>query len=103
DLLVRKDYLKDNPGIVSKLLSANLAAIDLINTKPQQAEALVGTRIKNDTGKELSADLITASFKNIVFTADPVSSSLVASAKAAAALGLPGAQALTPGNVKQLF
>ena len=103
DLLVRTDYLKENPGIVRKLLQANVDAIDLITKQPAQATQLVGTRIKTDTGKELAADLITASFKNIVFTPDPVASSLVASAKAAASLGLPGATALTKGDVRRLY
>jgi NitT/TauT family transport system substrate-binding protein len=103
DVLVRKDYLQANPGIITKLLAANLDAIVLINKKPAQAEALVGTRIKRDSGKSLPLDLIAASFKNIVFTVDPVSSSLVASAKSAALLGLPGSHVLTKSDVKRLY
>jgi NitT/TauT family transport system substrate-binding protein len=103
DLIVRKDFLKDHPDVVQDLLEANVAAIDLINKKPADAQKLVGDRIASDTGKALAADLIAASFKNIVFTADPVASSLVASAKAAVGLGLPGATALTKGDVKNLY
>jgi NitT/TauT family transport system substrate-binding protein len=103
DLLVRKDYLDDNPDVVQKLLQGQVEAVDLINTKPAEAQKLVGDRINTDTGKPLSADLIAASFKNIVFTNDPIASSLVASAKAAADLGLPNAEALTKADVKALY
>jgi NitT/TauT family transport system substrate-binding protein len=103
DLIVRKDFLKDHPDVVQDLLEANVAAIDLINKKPADAEKLVGDRISSDTGKSLAPDLIAASFKNIVFTPDPVASSLVASAKAAVGLGLPGATALTKADVKNLY
>src|SRR5262249_56404614 len=73
------------------------------NERPAEAEPLVATRMKNGTGKALAADLIAASFGNIVFTPDPVASSLVASAKSAASLGLPGAQALTGTDMKRLY
>jgi len=103
DLIVRKDFLKANPGVVSALLTANLRAIDLIQHQPAKAEKLVGDRIRSDTGKTLAADLITASFGNITFTPDPVASSLVASAKSAVGLGLPGAVVLTKADVKKLY
>jgi NitT/TauT family transport system substrate-binding protein len=103
DVIVRKEFLKDHPDVVQALLEANVAAIDVINKKPADAEKLVADRISSDTGKPLAADLIAASFKNIVFTSDPVSTSLVASAKAAVGLGLPGATALTKADVKNLY
>jgi len=103
DLIVRTDFLKENPGIVKKLLQANLDAIDLIETKPADAQKLVGDRIDSDTGKPLAATLITASFENITFTPDPIASSLVASAKSAVGLGLPGATAITASDLKRLY
>ena len=54
DLIVRTDYLKDHPDVVQQLLEANVAAIDLINTKPADAEKLVGDKISADTGKALA-------------------------------------------------
>jgi NitT/TauT family transport system substrate-binding protein len=103
DVIVRKDYLKAHPDVVQQLLEANVAAIDLINKKPADAQKLVADKISSDTGKPLAGDLIAASFKNIVFTPDPVSTSLVASAKAAVGLGLPGATSLTKTDVKNLY
>lgn len=103
DLIVRKEFLQDHPDVVQRLLEANVAAIDLINTKPADAEKLVADRLSSDTGKTLAPDLIAASLKNIAFTPDPVASSLVASAKAAVALDLPGAQALSKADVKHLY
>jgi NitT/TauT family transport system substrate-binding protein len=103
DLIVRKDFLNDNPDIVQHLLEANVEAIDLINSEPAKAQELVGTRIESDTGKSLAADLIAASFKNIEFTADPVASSLLAGSKTVADLGLPNAKALTKADLKRLY
>jgi NitT/TauT family transport system substrate-binding protein len=103
DLLVRKEYLADNPDVIQKLLQGQVDAVKLINEKPAEAQKLVGDRITADTGKALSPELIAASFKNIVFTNDPIATSLVASARAAADLQLPGAVALTKADVKHLY
>jgi NitT/TauT family transport system substrate-binding protein len=103
NLVVRTDYLSQHPDIVQGLLEANVDAIALINASPTQAEQLVGTRIQRDTGKPLAENLIVASFKDVLFTADPVASSLVAGAKTAAALGLPSAAPLTRRDVEHLY
>jgi NitT/TauT family transport system substrate-binding protein len=105
DLLVRKAFLDDNPDIVHKLLEGHVAAVAFINdsTTRSQAEADVAKRIEDDTAKPIAPELVTASFDNIVFTNDPIASSLVKSAKAAAALGLPGAVALTKADVNDLY
>jgi NitT/TauT family transport system substrate-binding protein len=105
DLLVRKDFLEDHPDVVQRLLTGHVQAVDFINdeTTRAQAEKDVVDRIGSDTGKPIASDLVTASFDNIEFTNDPVAASLVKSAKSAAALGLPGAVALTPDDVKELY
>lgn len=105
DLIVRKDYLQEHPDVVQALLTANVEAINHINdaTTRADAEAQVATRIEADTGKPIAPELVTASFDHILFTPDPIASSLVKSAKAAADLGLPGAVALTKADVKALY
>ena len=103
DLIVRTDYLRAHADIVQGLLEGQVAAVDLIATQPARAQQLVAQRVQVDTGKQLAADLIAASFAHIVFTNDPVVSSLVASAKAAVDLHLPGAVLLTKADVVRLY
>ena len=87
------------------LLTAHVKAVDFINDKKTRAEAEkdVVDRIGSDTGKPIAPELVTASFDNIVFTNDPIATSLVKSAKSAASLGLPGAVPLTKADVKALY
>jgi NitT/TauT family transport system substrate-binding protein len=87
-LIVRTEFLKDHPDVVKKLLEGQVAANDLIKNDEARAEQLVGQGIDNATGKPIAPDLIAASFKNLVFTNDPIASSLRKSAKDAEAAEL---------------
>ena len=57
---------------MKKFLAGNVAAIDFIKTNRAEAEKLVADRILKDTTKPIAANLVTASFDHITFTADPV-------------------------------
>jgi NitT/TauT family transport system substrate-binding protein len=105
NLLVRKDYLQENPDVIQALLTGHVKALDFINDEKTRAEAEndVVDRIGADTGKPIAPELVTASFDNITFTADPIPSSLQKSAKDAASLGLPGAVELTKADIKNLY
>jgi sulfonate transport system substrate-binding protein len=105
DLLVRKAFLQDHPDLVQRLLEGHVKAVAFINDQQTRAEAEadVADRIEADTAKPIPPELVTASFENIVFTNDPIASSLVKSAKSAASLGLPGAVALTRADVRALY
>ena len=87
NLLVRKDYLAGepggHPGAPRRVMSK---ALDFINDEKTRAEAEadVVDRIRADTGKPIAPELVTASFDNITFTADPIPTSLEKSAKDAA-------------------
>ena len=52
-LIVRTDFLEDNPKTVKKLLEGNLKAIDFANDNRTVAERLVGTGIFNATGQQV--------------------------------------------------
>jgi NitT/TauT family transport system substrate-binding protein len=105
DLLVRKEFLDEHPDRVQQILEGHVKAVDFINDPKTRklAESDVAERIETDTAKPIAPELVTASFDNIVFTNDPIASSLVKSAKQAATLGLPGAVALTKADVKALY
>jgi NitT/TauT family transport system substrate-binding protein len=87
-LIVRTKFLDDNPDVVKKLLEGHVAANGLIKDDPARAEQLVGQGIDKATGKPIAPELVSASFKNLTFTNDPIASSLRKSAKDAEAVGL---------------
>jgi NitT/TauT family transport system substrate-binding protein len=97
-LIVRTEFLEDHPDVVKRLVEGQVAANDLIKNDTTRAEQLVGQGIDKATGKPIVAELITASFKNLVFTNDPVAPSLRKSAKDAEAVGL-----LKPVNLKGIY
>ena len=88
EVIVSKSFLDAHPAVVKKFLAAHVAAIDLINTNRAQAEKLVAQRILKDTTKPIAANLVTASFDHITFTADPIASSVVKDVKNAEAVGV---------------
>jgi NitT/TauT family transport system substrate-binding protein len=87
-LVVRTEFLDDNPDVVKKLLEGHVAANALIRDDPQRAEQLVAEGIDKTTGRPIPAALVTASFQNLVFTNDPIATSQRKSAKDAEAVGL---------------
>jgi NitT/TauT family transport system substrate-binding protein len=97
-LIVRKGFLDDHPDVVKKLLEGHVAANKLIRDDTPRAEQLVGQGIDKATGKPIPPELVTASFKNLVFTNDPIATSLRKSAKDAEAVGL-----LKPVDLKGIY
>jgi NitT/TauT family transport system substrate-binding protein len=89
-LVVRTAFLKDHPAAVRKLLEAQVAANEFVNTKPDEAKALANQGIEKITQKPLSKATIDSAWPNLTFTNDPVASSLVLSAKHATEQGLLG-------------
>ena len=87
-LMVTQSFLSAHPTIVADLLKANLQALDLIKSDPTKAEADADAEYAAYTGKALKASLVAASFKQIVFTADPDESSIATDASQAVSLGL---------------
>jgi NitT/TauT family transport system substrate-binding protein len=98
-LVVAKKFLDANPEVVKRILLANLQAIDEVNADPAAAQATVNAEIERLTTKKLGTDLLAAAWKNLVFTADPIASSLGKSASDAQALGL----LKDPGDLSKLY
>jgi NitT/TauT family transport system substrate-binding protein len=86
-LVVRTEFLNAHPDVVSNLIKGLSASIDLIASDPAKAAGLVSKGIENATSKPLAVDLVTASFKNITFTLDPIASSLRADVDHAVSVG----------------
>jgi sulfonate transport system substrate-binding protein len=88
NLLVTTKFLDGHPDVVKNLITGLGTAIDFIKNSPADAEPVVASGIQRASGKAIAPNLVTASFKNIDFTLNPVPSSLLTGAKNAEALGL---------------
>jgi NitT/TauT family transport system substrate-binding protein len=80
-LAVRTEYLTAHPEQVKALLAGHLDATDLIAKDPAKAQKDVADLIARISGKPLKPAVITAAWKKLEFTADPVPSSLLTGAQ----------------------
>ncbi len=87
-LIVRTEFLKDHPDAVKRLLEGHVAATKFVNANPTESQALANAEIEKITGKKIADAVITAAWKNLKFTNDPIASSLKLSAKHAQDVGL---------------
>jgi len=86
-LVVSTKFLNAHPDVVKALLEGQVAANEYVNANPAEAQAAANARIKAITGKTIAVAVITAAWKNLTFTNDPIASSLLKTAEAAKALG----------------
>ncbi len=87
-LAVSQKFLARYPGTVDDLLRGLVASTDAVAAKTPEAEKVVNDQILKDTGKALSAAVLTASFATLTPSLDPVASSLRKSAADAADVGV---------------
>ncbi|GGM31873.1 MULTISPECIES: ABC transporter substrate-binding protein [Micromonospora] len=80
-LIVRKEFLDKNPGLVKKLLEGHVAAVDFVNGNREAAAKAANEQLKALSGNTLKDEILTASFANLTFTVDPIAPSLYGSAK----------------------
>jgi NitT/TauT family transport system substrate-binding protein len=97
-IIVRTEFLKEHPDVVKEVLKGNLDALDEIAKDPTGAQQAVNDQIKAITQKPLAEGVITAAWKNLQFTADPIASSLETSAQHAEDVGL-----LQPVDLKGIY
>jgi len=89
-LVVSAKFLKANPQAVERLVRAEVKATQFINANPEKAKDAVNKGIEQLTGKPLSAATIDGAWRNLIFTYDPIASSLTKSAQDAFDAGLLG-------------
>ena len=87
-LAVRSDFLKEHPDTVKALLAGDLDATDSVIADPAKAQRDVSDLIAKLAGKPLKAEVMTAAWKQLAFTADPVRTSLVLGAQHAHEIGV---------------
>src|ERR687892_984961 len=86
-IIVRPDYLKDNPDVIKKLIAAHVNETQWINSNKEQAIKEFNIQLKKLTGKELPEDVLAESITRLEFTYDPIKESLFKSANDAYDLG----------------
>lgn len=87
-LMVNTEFLAQYPGTVKAVLEGLVASVELTEVDPATARAAVNADIEAITGSAISPEVLEASWANLVFTVDPVASSLQESAAHAIATGL---------------
>ncbi|MEU1603523.1 ABC transporter substrate-binding protein [Micromonospora matsumotoense] len=76
NLIVSTKFLKAHPDAVKKLVEGQVAANDFVNTKPDEAQQAISDHIGKITGKPLDLKLIKQAWPTLLFTNDPIASSL---------------------------
>jgi len=88
NVIVSTSFLNAHPDVVKKLIQGELAAIAFIKSNPAKAQQYTSDAIEAVTGKPIAPALVSSSFKNQLFTVDPIPSSLAKDAKNALSVGL---------------
>lgn len=87
-LVVRTEFLERHPDTVRRLLEGHVEANRFANGDPAEAQRLANRAIEKVTGLKLPEPVVSAAWRNLTFTNDPVASSLEASAAHATEVGL---------------
>jgi NitT/TauT family transport system substrate-binding protein len=88
NLVVTSKFLKAHASTVSGLLKGQIDANNYIHNSQAAAEATANAELGKLTGKGLDPSVLKASFQQITFSNDPISSSLAADAQHAVKVGL---------------
>ncbi len=87
-LVVRTEFLNKHPEAVRRLIEGQVAANEFVNANPEQSQKIVNDAITKYTGKGIAAGVVAAAWKNMTFTNDPYSATLIESADHAVGVGL---------------
>ncbi|MGV1004673.1 MAG: ABC transporter substrate-binding protein [Candidatus Nanopelagicales bacterium] len=88
NVVVRSKFLQEHPDAVAAFLDAHVAALQEIAADPAAAAIAANENLKALTGSSLDPKVVTAAFKDVEFTADPLPATLKKSADNAIAVGL---------------
>lgn len=88
NVIVRTEFLDKHPEQVKAVLAGLLDSLDYIAKSPDEAKQTVNDSIAAISGKPMDATVLDAAWKNVVFTADPLASTLRQGAAHAVDVGL---------------
>lgn len=87
-VIVRTQFLTQHPGVVERFLRGHVKAVEFAASSPDEAKTVVNSSLEKLTGKALKKQTIDAAWSNLLFTVDPIASSLRKSAADAQKAGL---------------
>ena len=87
-IVCRTGFIDQHPEAVTALLKGHLSALDFIASDPAGSQAAVNLSLAGLTGSSIDEAVLAAAWKNVNFTADPLSTTLVTSADHAVSVGL---------------
>ncbi len=88
NIIVRTDYLKENPDVIEKLLEAHVDETLRINNNKEKAISEFNVQLKKLTGKTIPENVLATAVTKLEFTYDPIKLSLIKDANDAYDLGL---------------
>ena len=86
-LIVSPSYLKDNPDVIKRLLTAHVNETQWINEHKDEVPTVFNTELQKLTGQTIPEDVLTEALTRLEFTNDPIKLSLFQSANDAYDLG----------------
>ncbi|MER3448023.1 MAG: sulfate ABC transporter substrate-binding protein [Candidatus Dadabacteria bacterium] len=86
-IIVRTEYLKQNPDVIEKLIKAHIDETNWINSHPDEARLVFNEQLKALTGKTIPDDEFKDALSRLKLTYDPIKASLFESANAAYEIG----------------
>jgi len=90
-IVVRTDYLQNNPDVIEKLLEAHVEETEWINNNKEESIKAFNTELKKITaGKTIPEDELREALTRLEFTYDPIQQSLYKSAEDAFNMGFLG-------------
>jgi NitT/TauT family transport system substrate-binding protein len=87
NIIVRTDYLEQNPDVIKKLLEAHVDETLKINNDTKAAVTEFNTQLKKITGQEINPAVLDESYSHLEITYDPLKLTLFKSANDAYDLG----------------
>jgi NitT/TauT family transport system substrate-binding protein len=89
-IIVRMDYLQNNPDVIKKLLSAHINETQWINDHKDEAIIKFNEELKKLTGQTIPENVLKQSMTRLELTWDPIKTSLFQSANNAFDIGFLG-------------
>ncbi|MFL6487967.1 MAG: ABC transporter substrate-binding protein [Nitrososphaera sp.] len=87
NMIVRPDYLQNNPDVIKRLLEAHVNETNWINSDKTAAIQAFNIELQKLTQKTIAEDVLNASLSRMDFTYDPIRLSLIQDANDAYNLG----------------
>jgi NitT/TauT family transport system substrate-binding protein len=86
-IIVRTEYLEQNPDVIERLIEAHIDETDWINSHPEEAREVFNEELSRLTGKTIPDDQYRDAISRLELTYDPVQESLIGSAQSAYEIG----------------